>query len=729
MMFTVNQVLVSSKYEEPFHQPVRVLSINRRKGFVTLFTVSEPYRVPWYMALDKIDSMLRLGELRLVSMRVPTFMLQSEDELSDAAKAKRSSSWELIKPIFEGKYGDRIYYPGELGGIIVEHSKRTGKPLKTFYRLLYRYWAFGMSPNAFIGKYVNSGAIGVERTFADGKMPGRPPKYLGERLHSTSKKLTADDKAIIKIGYQLYKKDGVKYQTHAYHKTLDQFYRAELPAPDGSDDKRPLKSLDKLPSETQFMYWGKKAFDEMDVLRGRKGERKWAMDHRALVGTAHQGLHGPCHRFEIDATIGDIYLVSAFNRNWIIGRPVVYVVVDVYSRMIVGVHVGLEGPSWNIARHALFNAFMNKVAFCASLGIVICEEDWPCHHLPQELVADRGELLSLSAEGLSNGLQITQDILPPFRGDWKGTVESSFRILNNLTQIHWTAGAVKTRQKERGERDYRLDATLTLKAFTKILIEAVLHRNKHGRDPERLTKAMIAQDVEPTPLSIWNWAAQQGLMEPNARSRDEVYLHLLPKAKGSLRAGGIYFNGVPYTNALDPFGKRSAKAREKGRESIDVWYEPTADHIWVKDENGTFVQCLLRNPNDRAAGMRTEEVEDMLAITSAVPPESRHAELNSCVDLNAVIESQIATAKAEKQQANTPMSKTERIRHIDDNRRRERDSMRQEQLKHSPGAAQTMAAPQVPAKMVTRTTSEYAGERSAEVISLLSRARNSGAKK
>lgn len=722
MMFSTNQIVESVLCEAPFEQPARVLWMNRDLDMATLFTVSEPLKKPWRARISEIESMLKAGKLRVMSMRPAVFMLQSEDELSEAAKAKRSECWALISPIFEGKYGDRIYYPGEMGSIIVAHAEEVQKPLKTIYRLLYRYWALGMTPNAFIGQYVNSGGRGKARNFSPTSMPGRPPKYLGEPSLSKTKKLTEDDKAIIRINYALFKENKVKDVNDAYTKMLNRFYRAELPSPDGSSDNRPLKQLDEIPTLAQFVYWGKKAFDEMDVKRGRKGETKWAMNHRAIVGNAHHGLRGPCHRFEIDATIADIYLVSRFNKNWIIGRPIVYVVIDVLSRMIVGIHVGLEGPSWNIARHALFNAFTDKVSFCASYGIAINAGDWPCQHLPHELVADRGEMISKAAEGLVTGLSIKLAILPPFRADWKATVERSFRTLNTLSQIHWTPGAVRTREKERGDRDYRLDATLDLQEFTKIMIMAVLHWNHQSRDPERLSKVMIEQAVDPTPIGIWNWAMEHDLIEANSRSREEIYLHLLPKSQASIKAGGIYFKGMYYVNALDPQGRRSARARAKGAEAIEVWHEPYADHIWIKNEVGAFVSCPLRGTESRCKGMRVEEVEDMLEITGAVPSERKYSDLSSRVDLDEFIETTISTALAKKDQSNIPASKSATVKNIKEKRKFELDAERLIGLR-TRGIEQTDpdAKPNLP-ESVPGAVADYAGERSAEVISLLSRA-------
>lgn len=84
-------------------------------------------------------------------------------------------------------------------------------------------------------------------------------------------------------------------------------------------------------------------------------------------------------------TVADVYLVSQFNRNWIIGRPVVYGVIDVFSRLVTGIYIGLEGPSWVGAMMALANAAMDKVEFCRNYGIEISAEEWPACHLPDAI--------------------------------------------------------------------------------------------------------------------------------------------------------------------------------------------------------------------------------------------------------------------------------------------------------------------------------------------------------
>ena len=55
---------------------------------------------------------------------------------------------------------------------------------------------------------------------------------------------------------------------------------------------------------------------------------------------------------------------------------------------------------------ALLNAATDKVKFCKQYGIEIEEKDWPVHHLPETIIADRGELEGGNIENLINTLNI-----------------------------------------------------------------------------------------------------------------------------------------------------------------------------------------------------------------------------------------------------------------------------------------------------------------------------------
>src|SRR5699024_11881833 len=90
----------------------------------------------------------------------------------------------------------------------------------------------------------------------------------------------------------------------------------------------------------------KKQEKQKKNIQFRKSTKEYELNHRPILGNSKSETNGPGTRFQIDATIADIYLVSSLDVNKVIGRPVIYAVLDVYSRIITGLYVGLECPSW-----------------------------------------------------------------------------------------------------------------------------------------------------------------------------------------------------------------------------------------------------------------------------------------------------------------------------------------------------------------------------------------------
>jgi hypothetical protein len=210
-MLLINQVVESIHGEQPFELPARVLWLDRDLDIVTFITIRKPLRAPWSMSLSETEVMMRAEKLRLTSIRVPEFMMRVEEDLSEIAKEVRQRCWDVVQPLIEGPEKDRIYHPGALGGIVSAHAKLIGKEPKSVYRLLYRFWVYGLTRNAFLDNYANSGAAGKSRVFRNGKKPGRPRMYLGERVATSAKLLTDDDKSIIKIGFALFANNEVKH--------------------------------------------------------------------------------------------------------------------------------------------------------------------------------------------------------------------------------------------------------------------------------------------------------------------------------------------------------------------------------------------------------------------------------------------------------------------------------------------------------------------------------------
>jgi hypothetical protein len=183
----------------------------------------------------------------------------------------------------------------------------------------------------------------------------------------------------------------------------------------------------------------------------REGENKYSGTKREFQSSSNEKVMGPGYTYQIDATVADIYLLSESIKGNIIGRPVVYAVIDVFSRMVVGIYVGLEGPSWIGVMMALDNVVQDKVEFCADYGIDISEEEWPHSYLPMKIVADRGEFEGYNVHNLINNLHVQILNTPPYRGDLKGIVERKFLTVNTKIK-ETTPGAVIKDFKERGDK-------------------------------------------------------------------------------------------------------------------------------------------------------------------------------------------------------------------------------------------------------------------------------------
>lgn len=96
---------------------------------------------------------------------------------------------------------------------------------------------------------------------------------------------------------------------------------------------------------------------------------------------------------------------------------------DVFSQMAVGMYVGLEGPSWAGAMMALTNVDTDKKAYYAEYGIEINEDDWPSRHLPEILLANKGEFEGYNVERLVRAFNLHVENAASYRADWKGIVE------------------------------------------------------------------------------------------------------------------------------------------------------------------------------------------------------------------------------------------------------------------------------------------------------------------
>jgi putative transposase len=434
--------------------------------------------------------------------------------------AIRDRAWEIIGPIVSIKnpFGKK-----ERAAAIRVASKLTTKRL--VYAHLRRYWQGGQTKNALLPKYEECGAKGKRKT--KGKKPG--PKTL---FDVPGKKLTDQDRNWMDVGIRLFFENQQKLTLKgAYNQTIEKFYHSGYEIGPTGDPVPVLLPPSERPSWKQFMYHHDQMMNLVNTLINRYGEKEYNLKHRPIIG--RHKVFCPGKLYLIDSTRADIHLVSSTDPTQVIGRPTIIVVVDAFSRMIVGIHITLGEESYESLAIAIENAARNKVEFCTECGITIKPEQWPAHHLPEGLLADRGPLRGPIANNIVDTLHVKLFNTPPYRGDYKGIIERMFGHLN-AECLSKMPGYIE-KHYTRGDRDPRQKASLNIHHFTKLVILWVLSKNAavlNYYQPDKDTA-----NVTPIPIALWNWGIQNRRGALRTLPPAQVKAALLPKGMtGSRKA-------------------------------------------------------------------------------------------------------------------------------------------------------------------------------------------------
>lgn len=654
--------------EVPFVGPHRIIGIDRQSGIVALFSLTPPLKAPFNLESEIMDQLIRQMKVQTGKLAIPGYMLRI-----DMTKIERSifdNRRKLLEPFLNNNNKEWIFDAALRGQLITQQTRLYGKQRKVVLRWLYHYLYYGMFLGSLYSGNALKGGSGKQK-IAGTKKRGRPTYAVtcGHDATRTGINITDELRKIFRTFIDLYYKNDGKDLRFAYLKVLEKFFSDVIIGADGVQ-KHIIHP--NCPSERQFRYWHREDGDFLKETLQRLGKKRYNLRCRGLGGRAGENCTGPTDKYEVDSTVLDLYCLSSFNRAWIIGRLILYFVVDTYSRMIVGFHLGLTGPCWNEARIALFNAFVDKVSFCANRGIEISVEDWPCNYLPQTILVDRGELRASKPRGIIEGLGIEIDLAPPFRGDFKSVVERRFRIINDRA-IRWIPGAVRAREKERGERDYRLDAVLTIQDVEKVIIQCVLEHNHQVEFPELLTRQMIRDGVEPTPVAMWNWGLKNAIGSPRQENPRNVYCHLLREGKATIQPDGIWFNGIRYTCESEVVENWRAIARNRGRWKVSVrWLPETLNQIWLQNErDGSFELCELLSPEERFRDCRVDECIDATQYLKLMAGDRAPTRTGAAIDTDVFFENLVAEAMKKKPSAKGK-TKKEQVGDISANRLIER---------------------------------------------------------
>lgn len=519
---------------------------------------------------------------------------------------KRDVKWQTLRPLTTSELIQQYLFGDGIGKEIHEQISAGGwKHKGIYYRNLNRFIALGMTKNALLPvnlKNVGSNSPTYAKV-ADIKLKRGRKSYLQV---VPTRGICEQDKKHIQSILNKYKSANKKFTLGQVWKDFDNVHqRIELlrELGDGTMHKiiQPFKKADCI-SYHQFYYHLRKLLDNETRAKLTVGHLRYAKDVAPRTGSAIDGVHGATHRYEVDATVLDIYVAYPYKAGLTVGRPVLYLVVDVYSTMIVGMYLGFSGPDSAGVMQALSNACLCKVEFARRYGVDLTESDWPSCHIPREITIDNGPEFkqTMISSALRSLLGIRAvNIAAAYRGDAKGTVERKFGVVNQSV-IHYLPGAI-FKQQDRTESHPSNQSYYDYNELVALLIAEIIYQNKSADRLHRLSFQAAVDNCGITPEEIFLHSVKydfNGGRPTTSDDKAKVCWAFLPEEEATVSDHSIHFDGLEYISDHPKIvGMFSAATKKRFKIPVKR-LKDSVNCLWHRSDDGEYIQLNLKNVNN-----------------------------------------------------------------------------------------------------------------------------------
>ena len=462
----------------------RVLQIVHTEDLLWIVRLGNLTELPRPHSLSLLREMLLRGEAKVVAPEAP--VLWGEMSRTEREVVERRLS------IIRGLTDDpSIFIPAARKHLIAERAAQMNCAQNTVYLALRKWWQGGQTRDALRNRRPTKPTEPDNGGSSLTRQRGRKPSVS---LYAGPYQVTNDDIRKIKSALQNhYLKGELSTWVSTYNNLIDTQY-AYVDG-DGVSNRRPQG---EVPSFRQFKYYARKTLSLETILRRKRGDKKFDMNHSPRLSTIYVWSAHVGEVYEIDATIADVLIVARSDRSRIIGKPTLYLIYDRKSRLCPGFLLTLEPASWAGAMEAMLSLANDWASVCARHNVPYSAADWPAQGLfPASFVGDRGEMASKDSSSIASGLASTVTNTPALAPQGKGTVELGFRLIQQSLAPD-TPGYMPPghEQRRRGPK-YDKDACLTLDELEKIILEAAIAHNKSLMERYPLRPDEVARGVPP----------------------------------------------------------------------------------------------------------------------------------------------------------------------------------------------------------------------------------------
>lgn len=627
-MIYLNDIVEFTKEGRKF----RIVFLNHSRNTAWLYPLFGKNSVPIFIDTTILEELLSKRTVMLCKGVEQHFQTRA----SPAAIQKRDSAFDSIKPLIET---EAIFRPAERNELINSRAVELKCSPQTLWRTLRLFWLGGQTRNALIPKFHLKGS-----TEGATSNRGRRPKYTARNIYQVTDVDLRIFKKAINSGY-------LKGVTATIAGTHAAMLRKHYSVVDSEGLLQP-KAPGEFPTLEQFRRYFKNNYSSETVIRSREGNAEFELNHRAKLGSAELSVFTVGDRYEIDATIADVFLVSSADRRVIVGKPTLYLVVDSKSWLIVGFYTGFEQPSWPAALQAIASIAEDKKTLCGRYGLTYSPKDWPADGvMPKQFVGDRGEMISKASSSISDELEVTILNLPSKMANRKPHVECGFKLIQRPMAEHIPGYEPPENFRKRQGKHYDKDASLTLEEFTGIILRAITRFNNSARAGYPLTPAQTYEGLIPTPCNVWNHEIRTRSGALRRYSSDYIKRALLPRGKATVTREGIRFSECYY--ACEESIQRGWFTRAgRGAFEVIVSYDRRlVDNILVHDPinpGQVFISSLVEK-SAIFKGLSLREVEAVAFKREMIRQEGQYRSRRRDFEFHSAVDPITNTARAEAQ--------------------------------------------------------------------------------
>lgn len=395
--------------------------------------------------------------------------------------------------------------------------------------------------------------------------------------------------------------------------TVPTIYTRVLAKVDEENRRTLGDKLLKAPSlRTVYRMLAKADVYELVCLR----EGKAAADKRHRIVMMGIRTSHILERVEIDHTPLDFFLID--ERTWLsLGRPTLTVVIDHFSRMLLGYYLSFGDPSAAAVIGALRHAILPKSPTAEVIPGLKVEHGWLCYGSPDLLAVDNGlEFHGKDLENVAFDLGVQILYCPKHQPRFKGVVERYQKTIN-YTFSNQMPGASFARLHLRGDYDPQKHALLTLAEFKHVFEKWVVDVYAQTRH----------RGIGMTPWAKW----QEGLKrrEPELPGDLRGFARRIGlSAERSLHPDGIYLQGIRYnSDLLSPILRRHGVGVQvrvlydpEDLSEIQVWGPDDSDPVSVMALDQDYANGLTAKQNGMVRALLREQgaaTEDKPALQRA----------------------------------------------------------------------------------------------------------------